>query len=73
MKVIVFVIAVLVIFGIAEVMAQNGIAAKGIAGVVAVILYGVIFHKKIVMCVVNQHITYPYIKNSSTNSNVVDY
>ena len=27
-------------------MAQNGIAAKGIAGVVAVILYGVIFHKK---------------------------
>lgn len=28
---------------------------------------------KIVMCVVNQHITYPYIKNSSTNSNVVDY
>lgn len=46
MKVIVFVIAVLVIFGIAEVMAQNGIAAKGIAGVVAVILYGVIFHKK---------------------------
>lgn len=30
-------------------------------------------HIKIVMCVVNQHITYPYIKNSSTNSNVVDY
>lgn len=29
--------------------------------------------KEIVMCVVNQHITYPYIKNSSTNSNVVDY
>lgn len=27
----------------------------------------------IVMCVVNQHITYPYIKNSSINSNVVDY
>ena len=26
----------------------------------------------IVMCVVNQHITYPYIKNSSINSNVVD-
>ena len=32
-----------------------------------------IFVILIVMCVVNQHITYPYIKNSSTNSNVVDY
>lgn len=29
-------------------------------------------YKEIVMCVVNQHITYPYIKNSSINSNVVD-
>lgn len=33
----------------------------------------IIIKIKIVMCVVNQHITYPYIKNSSTNSNVVDY
>ena len=46
MKVIVFVIAVFVIFGIAEVLAQNGIAAKGIAGVVVIILYGLMFHKK---------------------------
>lgn len=28
---------------------------------------------KIVICIVYQHITYPYIKNSSTNSNLVDY
>jgi len=27
----------------------------------------------IVICIVYQHITYPYIKNSSTNSNLVDY
>lgn len=29
--------------------------------------------KVIVICIVYQHITYPYIKNSSTNSNLVDY
>lgn len=28
---------------------------------------------QIVICIVYQHITYPYIKNSSTNSNLVDY
>lgn len=28
---------------------------------------------EIVICIVYQHITYPYIKNSSTNSNLVDY
>lgn len=30
-------------------------------------------YKEIVICIVYQHITYPYIKNSSTNSNLVDY
>lgn len=30
-------------------------------------------HTTIVICIVYQHITYPYIKNSSTNSNLVDY
>ena len=30
-------------------------------------------HYLIVICIVYQHITYPYIKNSSTNSNLVDY
>ena len=30
-------------------------------------------HLEIVICIVYQHITYPYIKNSSTNSNLVDY
>lgn len=32
-----------------------------------------ISRKLIVICIVYQHITYPYIKNSSTNSNLVDY
>ena len=32
-----------------------------------------IIHVMIVICIVYQHITYPYIKNSSTNSNLVDY
>lgn len=31
------------------------------------------YHFLIVICIVYQHITYPYIKNSSTNSNLVDY
>ena len=34
---------------------------------------GKIEQVQIVICIVYQHITYPYIKNSSTNSNLVDY